>query len=385
MAVGHTEELDGASAASDLLEQCASSLDGETPRAGLFFAAHDLDIEDALAAIAAVHPDLELIGCTTLGAMSSSGGFQPGSTTLTLFASDVLDFTVGLGRDVMEDPGLAVRTAVGEAVSKTSKEPALVVVTPTVEHLDPTPMTRSMGEAIGLSVPVIGAGASPDFPVAMPWLGGVQFHGQEVLSDSLPLLVISGPLHVSIGIAHGWKPVGKEAVVTGAHENTVYEIDGEPILGFYNRYLGAGSQPAVANPLAVLDQETDRYFLRAPLEYNEDDGSAVFFGSIPQGSTVRLAMATTEEILEGADNSVAQALDGFPAGSTPEAALIASCAVRNLLLGTRTGVEIERILSGLDCEIPVSGFYGIGEIAPLGSDSTPSFHNETCVTVLIGT
>ena len=65
--------------------------------------------------------------------------------------------------------------------------------------------------------------------------------------------------------------------------------------------------------------------------------------------------------------------------------MIASCAVRNFLLGTRTSGEIERIRTGLDRGLPVSGFYAFGEIAPLGVNSTPSFHNETCVTVLIGT
>jgi hypothetical protein len=121
------------------------------------------------------------------------------------------------------------------------------------------------------------------------------------------------------------------------------------------------------------------------MQYNESDGSATFFGSIPQGATVQLAMATTDEILSGTEASVAEAVAGFPRGSMPEAALIASCAVRNFLLGTRTSGEIERIRTGLDRGLPVSGFYAFGEIAPLGVNSTPSFHNETCVTVLIGT
>jgi hypothetical protein len=96
-------------------------------------------------------------------------------------------------------------------------------------------------------------------------------------------------------------------------------------------------------------------------------------------------MATTEEILGGTEDSVAEAIASFPGHATPEAALIASCAVRSMLLGTRTSGEIERIRAGLSHDLPVSGFYAFGEIAPLGFDSTPRFHNETCVTVLMGT
>jgi hypothetical protein len=385
MAVGQTDELDGAFAAQEILSQCADALNGQEPQAGLLLASHDLDIEEFLSAVAAAYPDVDLIGCSTIAPMSSVAEYAEGSTTLTLFASDVLDFTVGLGTDVVAGAGSAARQAVEDATRKTDKSPALLIVTPTVERFDPTAVTGEIGEVLGPTVPVIGGGAAPDFPIAMPWLGGVQFYGNRVLTNSLPVLLISGPLKVSVGVAHGWNPVGRTAVVTRSDDYTVYEIDGEPILDFYHRYLGVGSEPAIANPLAILDGDTGRYYLRAPMQYDESDGSATFFGSIPQGATVQLAMATTDEILSGTEASVAEAVAGFPQGSMPEAALIASCAVRNFLLGTRTSGEIERIRTGLDRGLPVSGFYAFGEIAPLGVNSTPSFHNETCVTVLIGT
>jgi hypothetical protein len=221
--------------------------------------------------------------------------------------------------------------------------------------------------------------------MSAPWIGAVQFYGDQVVTDSLPVLLVSGPLSVSVGVAHGWSPVGRRAVVTRSEDSKVYELDGQPIHDFYRHYLGIEQGPALANPLAVLDDDTGRYYLRAPLEYDDGDGSATFFGSIPEGSTVQLTMASTEQILSGTDASVADAVAGFPAGRTPEGALIASCAVRNFLLGTRTSSEIERIRSGLGQDVPVAGFYAFGEIAPLGPDSIPRFHNETCVTVLIGT
>jgi len=385
MAVAQTDEIDGEFAAEEILRQCADALDGQEPQAGLLLASHDLDFEDFLAAVTTAYPGMDLIGCTTLAPMSSAADYVEGSTTLTLFASDVLDFTVGLGTDVVADAGAAARQAVEDATGKTDKQPALLIVTPTVEQFDPTAVTTAIGDVLGPTVPVIGGGAAPDFPIAMPWLGGVQFCGNQILTDSLPVLLISGPLNVSVGVAHGWSPVGKTAVVTRSDDYTVYEIDGEPILDFYRRYLGVGSEPAIANPLAILDDVTGRYYLRAPMQYDESNGSATFFGSIPQGSTVQLAMATNDEILGGTEASVAEAMAGFPGGAMPEAALIASCAVRSFLLGTRTRGEIERIRTGFGQNLPVSGFYAFGEIAPLGVDSTPRFHNETCVTVLIGT
>lgn len=385
MAIGQTDELDGAFAAEAVLEQCAEALRGENPQAGLLLASHDLDVEEFLSVVTTAHPDMHLIGCSTLAPMSSAAQYVEGSTSLTMFASDVLDFSVGLGTDVEANASSAARQAVGEASGKTDKQAALLIATPTVEKFDPTDVTIEIGKILGPTVPVIGGGSAPDFPIAMPWVGGIQFFGNQILTNSLPVLLISGPLNVSIGVAHGWSPVGRTAVVTKSDNDRVYEIDGEPILDFYRRYLGMGTEPAVANPLAILDEDTERYYLRAPVHYDESDGSATFFGSVPQGATVRLAMATTEEILSGTEASVTEAMTGFPENATPEAALIASCAIRSILLGTRTSGEIERIRTGLGQHLPVSGFYAFGEIAPLGLDSTPSFHNETCVTVLIGT
>jgi hypothetical protein len=385
MAVGQSDELDGALAAEEILRQCSVALGGETPQAGLLLASHDLDFEGFLSAVTHAYPGMDLIGCTTIAPMSSAADYVEGSTSLTLFSSDVLDFTAGLGSDVAAAAGSATRRAVEEATRKTDKQPALLIATPTIEQFDPTAITVEIGEILGAGVPVIGGGAAPDFPIAMPWLGGRQFYGEQVLTNTIPVLLVSGPLKVSVGVAHGWNPVGKAAVVTRSDNASVYEIDGEPILDFYHRYLGIGSEPAVANPLAILDRDTGQYYLRAPMEYNESDGSATFFGSIPQGATVQLAMATTEEILRGTEASLADAIAGFPGETAPEGALIASCAVRNFLLGSRTSGEIDRIRTGLGSNVPVSGFYAFGEIAPLGSDRTPSFHNETCVTVLIGT
>jgi hypothetical protein len=186
-------------------------------------------------------------------------------------------------------------------------------------------------------------------------------------------------------VRHGWTPVGKTAVVTRAKNETVYEIDGEPVVDFYRHYLGGTSEPAMATPLAIFDDETGRYYLRAPLDWDEEEGSATFFGSVPEGSVVQIAMASTDEILQGTEASVADALSGFPDGRLPEGALISACATRNWLLGSRTSSELEIIKTGLGPDVPIAGFYAFGEIAPLQLETAPKFHNETCVTVLIGT
>jgi hypothetical protein len=254
-----------------------------------------------------------------------------------------------------------------------------------MERFDPAAVSVEVGRALGPRVAVFGGGAVPDYPIAAPWLGGTQFFGAQVEEDSLPMLLLSGPLHVSVGVRHGWTPVGKTAVVTRSKAETVYEIDGEPVVDFYRHYLGTTGEPAMAIPLAILDDETGRYYLRAPMAWDEEEGSAAFFGSVPEGSVVQVAMASTDDILGGTELSVEEALAGFPRDREPEGALISACATRNWLLGSRTSSELDIITTGLGSDVPVAGFYAFGEIAPLQLTAAPKFHNETCVTVLIGT
>ena len=121
------------------------------------------------------------------------------------------------------------------------------------------------------------------------------------------------------------------------------------------------------------------------MAWDEEEGSATFFGSVPEGSVVQIAMASTDEILQGTEASVVDALAGFPESQQPEGALISACAVRNFLLGSRTSSELEIIKSELGNDVPIAGFYAYGEIAPLEFEGSARFHNETCVTVLIGT
>jgi hypothetical protein len=55
-------------------------------------------------------------------------------------------------------------------------------------------------------------------------------------------------------------------------------------------------------------------------------------------------------------------------------------------LGTRTKEEIGIVESVLGSDFPVVGFYGYGEIGPPeSSDCVSKYHNETFVSLILGT
>lgn len=382
-AIGHSEDVDTESALEEVLEQCRESIAGREPTAGLLFAGIDSEHQELLDGIHAAWPGIQLIGCTTDGEISSRLGFQEDSVTLMVFGSDGVEITAGVGRQLSRDITAACRQAVLEARSKTKLAPALCITTPESMTASGHQVLTELKAAIGTDVPIVGATAGDQFRFEKT----VQYCGTEVLSDALPLLLFSGPLVYAFGVASGWKPIGEPGCVTRSEGATVYEIDNAPAMEFYRKYLGADAKPSGECPLAVLDENGCIQYLRAPVGVSIDATAEIsYFGNVPQGETVQITVADREAILDGCRESVEKARQNYPVGKQPEAAVFFSCAARKMLLGTRAGEEYEIIQSTVRESIPMCGFYGYGEIGPTKSGSSDSsFHNETFISLLLGT
>lgn len=373
IAVGHSEDPDTEEALIDLLKQCSDNLKGAQPSAGILFSAVDFEHDVLLNGILDKWPDLELIGCTTDGEVSSEVGFSDDSVILTLFASDAIEIKVAVGRNLSHDIDMACSAAIHEVKNLSEFPPTLCISMPESLTTSATKTVACLEKHLG-GVPLIGANAADQWNFKKTF----QFYGREVVSDTVPVLMFFGPLKYSYGVASGWKPVGESGVVTRSEANVVYEIDSLPALSFYRRFLGDRATPTGDRPLAVLDGNSIKY-LRASIEdYDPETGAITFFGDIPLGAKVQITIADNDSILNGAGDAVDQALKKYPGRGSPDGALIFSCSARKMLLGTKIGEEQTVIFNKLENHIPYAGFYGYGEIAD------EEFHNETCVVALLG-
>jgi hypothetical protein len=118
VAVGHSNDPDSLEAITEILEQCIQSLDGAMPQAGILFAAIDFEHSLILQRINETFPNIELIGGTTDGEVSSVLEFQQDSITLMLFCSDEIEIRAAIGRNVSEDPIEISRKSVEVAQQK---------------------------------------------------------------------------------------------------------------------------------------------------------------------------------------------------------------------------------------------------------------------------
>jgi hypothetical protein len=383
MAVGHSDDVDAADAIAIAIDQCRAQLDGLAPQAGFLVAAFDSFDPSLVVAVRNAFPGCAVMGSTSSAEMSSTSGYLEDSVSLALFASDDVDITAGLGLGLDRDVDAACRAAIAEARSKSDRDPKVCVVFSDAAIVEPQRILDALAGALPDGVVVVGgASAWHDLGSGGPsW----QFCNERVTSEGVAVLLFSGPLAYSIAVGAGWRSLGASGLVTRAAPRQVDEIDGRPAIEFVARYLDVTGPAALGNPLAVREVGANETYLRAVTGSDAASGSLSLYGSIPAGSTVQLTTATTEDILSGTRQSLAEATAGFPAGTRPEAALMFSCVARRMLLGSRASAEIELARTEFGPSVPLAGLYCYGEIGPVSGRPSSRYFNTTFVTLLLGT
>ena len=188
-------------------------------------------------------------------------------------------------------------------------------------------------------------------------------------------------LKIGYGSLGGWDSFGVDREVTKSNGNVLYELDGQPALELYKKYLGAHASGLPASallfPLSLQLKETNTPLVRTVLSVNETDGSMVFAGDIPQGEYVRLMKANFERLIQGANDAAEMSKLGVP-GADPDLAILISCVGRKLVLKQRIEEELEAVRDVLGETCTMTGFYSYGEICPMKPvEQKCELHNQT--------
>jgi hypothetical protein len=380
VAIGHSEDVDSKDAIEEILEQCQKELGAMTAQAGILYSSIDQEHEVLLNAVNQAHPNIELIGCSSDGEISSVLGFTEDSVTLILFHSDEVDIKSGVVDVISEDFEQKVADAIKTTTDRSEKESQLCIINPSGLTASGVVVLEEFKKNLGELFPVFGGSAADQWKFEKTF----QFHKNKVLTDAVPFLIFSGPLIFGSGVKSGWSPIGDPGIITQVDKNVLFKIDDMTAIEFFEQYLGENISNPGEYPLAIFENEkSDEFYLRAALMLNQEDGSAVFAGDIPNNKKVQITLANTNQILAASKESINQSIETYK-GEKPEVALCFSCSGRRQVLGTRVSEEYQ-LLKGLNSEFKIFGFYGFGEIAPLSINNPSKFHNETFVSLILGT
>lgn len=202
--------------------------------------------------------------------------------------------------------------------------------------------------------------------------------------NQVALLGLYGDLRVKNVFCTGWTEFGAERLVTRSEGKVVHEIDGQPALGLYKKYLGdlASSLPAsgMRFPLSITVKSTGHTLTRTLLAVDEATQSLTFAGEVPQGSTCRLMRTNLDHLVQSAEDASRHIV---PDGQEAALCVVFTCLGRRIVLGQMAEEELEAAQRQIGSAAVLTGFYSYGEIGPLGRASACDLHNQTmCMTTV---
>ena len=338
------------------------------------FGATDLLADGArLAELRELYPDAPLIGCSTAGEIRGAEVADDSVVATAVW----FDRTRAVIREVDVADASASRAA-GERLAASFEAEGLSHVMVFSEGLavNGSELVEGMTRFLPAGVAVTG-GLAGD---------GARFSKTLVIADRAPRggIVAAVGLYgkglvVGYGSLGGWDPFGPERVITRSKGNVLYELDRQPALALYKKYLGEHAKDLPASgllfPLSVRTQD-GRTFVRTILGVDEATQSLTFAGDMPIGAYGRLMKANFDRLVDGAHEAAATSRASL--GTTePALALLISCVGRKLVLGQRTAEEVDAVRSIVGPDAILAGFYSYGEICPAAPNANCELHNQT--------
>lgn len=218
------------------------------------------------------------------------------------------------------------------------------------------------------------AGDGKRFAKTWTMANGAPMQGQIVAVG-----LYGASLAIGCGSYAGWSAFGASRLVTRSIGNVLYELDHEPALALYKRYLGEFAKDlpnsGMRFPLSIHPTGTENGIIRTLLGVNEQEQSITFAGDIPTGYIARLMHPNFNRLIDGS----AEAVHSAPRINTdPALALIVSCCGRMAVMDEQVEDELCVIQQSLGTSVQLTGFYSYGELGPLGSRSQRChLHNQT--------
>jgi len=320
-------------------------------------------------------PAAALVGCTTAGEIGD-GGVTDGKLVLSALHFDHPDFKVVVTTLGGMDDSAAAGARLARQLAGDGLHDVLV-----------------LGQGVDINGSALIEGFQQVLPSNVVLSGGLAGDGGAftqtfTLSDAgisdrqlVAIGFFGAHTRVSHGSFHGWQPFGPARKVTRSAGNVLYELDSEPALDVYKRYLGEYAKDLPGSgllfPFEMLGEDHGTVgLIRTILAIDEAAGSLILAGDIIEHGYLKLMHASTDSLVDGAQTAAERCLD-TAATSGESLALLVSCVGRKLVMGGRVDEEVEAVADVFGKKAHVTGFYSNGEISPLPNGLDCRLHNQT--------
>lgn len=292
-------------------------------------------------------PQAVIAGCMTTDVIRNGGvNVNASVVSFSVFRTSTVQLEIFSNPETLTEDGRAFYRR-----AKRVKNLAAVGILGTLHVFDLQPFLNSLS-ALDDNIVIFGGGTNTtkDAPACV-------FTRDEMLVEGLVVITYAGPeLHVHASRNFGWKPLGREFIITKMTGNhIVEEVDHQPAVHIYTKYLGI-------RPGKTFDRDTLAFpvFVRRGSNYMarhtvgcRPDGSLLFIADLHEGETIRLSYGDPREMIEDAKAGCADM-----AAFRPEGIFLLSCYAHRMFL--HGDVKFE--LAPLREIAPSFGFYTYSEI-----------------------
>ncbi|MBT8350503.1 MAG: hypothetical protein KJO26_04625, partial [Deltaproteobacteria bacterium] len=209
--------------------------------------------------------DIEVFGASSSGEITNDEIHEESIVVM------LLDITRDAFRLNIFDGEGKTSYQVGQSAGQWAKtvfdDPALMVMTAGL-FTNGDQIVNGIIDTMDRQVPLFGGRSGDDLRLQDTFV----FSASQVISNGVVALIFDQSTIDLKGVAiSGWKGIGTPKTITKAEGNIVYEIDNEPVLDVYNKYLNIGDdiQLALEYPLLLI-RDDDSFVMRVAGAINED-------------------------------------------------------------------------------------------------------------------
>ena len=367
--VGHSHDLSTVEAAERATHMAMSNAGIAKADIAIVFATinYQTEYEQLYQAVLANANCEELIGCTGMSVLTSAGEFEeePAIAVMVLRGEQLsaVSFTAqGTASEVGEQ--------IQESIQTELREGSLLVIFPDVRAVNPAELVEHIG-GDGATLPVVGAAVSGDATGAQMY----HWQGTQATEGGATGILLTGDFSTEIGVAQGCQPIGKPREVTKVDGRVIFELDGEPALESFKGTLQLLTQEDIRRSggtvfvgIAMDDANKSPirgdFLIRNLVGINEEHAAIAVSEEVKEGQLVQFHLRNPLAAAEEIQVIIAQLAEKTRA-QPPAFGLYFNCLGRGKGLYGTANHDINVIQEKFP-GLPVIGFFGNSEFAPIG-------------------